>query len=247
MANQYWIRRNDHTAGPFTFDQIRSMASSGMLTEADLVSGDQIQFKPASRIPELFPDHGRTLQHNAAGPQTGLPSETAPAASNPTPQASPASATRDCGGSWPLPLRLVLCLVILAVIIGAPAVFYSMFYGLSDEEEEYATHAELFGTVAQVCQDELTGGKFSYSSYMQSMDALKAVRLPPPPTDSQSAATLHEKAETLFENLQRIRGIIEEINQSGARPELNDRLREAAENHGQLIRAFSEAFYSFAG
>jgi hypothetical protein len=248
MATQYWIRRNDQTAGPFTSDQIRSMASSGMLTEKDLVSDDQIQFKHAGTIPELLPNRESILQQHAAGTQASTLSITAPAVSNPNPQPQPASATRDCGGSWAWLLRLIMCFVILTVIIGAPVVFYSMFCGLSDEEEEYATHAELFGTVAQACQDELTGGKFSYSSYMQSMKMLKAVRLPPPPTDSKAAAILHEKAETLFENLQRISSIIEEMKRSGAeRPELDDRLREAADNHVQLIRAFREAFYTFAG
>ena len=60
MANQYWIQRNDRTVGPFALDQIRNMASTGMLTETDLVSSDQVQFKPAGEISELFPDREPT-------------------------------------------------------------------------------------------------------------------------------------------------------------------------------------------
>lgn len=60
MARQYWILRNDQTTGPFTADQIRQMATAGMLTEADLISDDQIQFNPAGRIPGLFPDREPT-------------------------------------------------------------------------------------------------------------------------------------------------------------------------------------------
>lgn len=56
MESQYWIRRNDRTAGPFTSEQIRQMASSGMLSEADHISDDQIQFQPAGGVGGLFSD-----------------------------------------------------------------------------------------------------------------------------------------------------------------------------------------------
>ena len=55
MASQYWILRNNQTSGPFTSAQIRQMAAAGMLTEADLISDDRVQFKPAGRIAGLFP------------------------------------------------------------------------------------------------------------------------------------------------------------------------------------------------
>ena len=60
MASQYWIRRNSQTAGPFTSDQIKDMVSSGMLVEADLISDDQVQFKPAGRVAGLFGDRKPT-------------------------------------------------------------------------------------------------------------------------------------------------------------------------------------------
>jgi len=60
MANQYWIRRNDQTAGPFTSEQIKNMASSDMLSEADLISNDQIQFQPAGGVGGLFSDSKTT-------------------------------------------------------------------------------------------------------------------------------------------------------------------------------------------
>ena len=55
MVSQYWVLRNGRTSGPFTATQIRQMASAGMLTVADLVSDDQVNFKPAGRIAGLFP------------------------------------------------------------------------------------------------------------------------------------------------------------------------------------------------
>ena len=72
MADQYWIRRSNQTVGPFAFDQIRSMASTGMLTEADFVSSNQVLFTPASEISDLFPDREPTPP-SAPTAETRLP------------------------------------------------------------------------------------------------------------------------------------------------------------------------------
>jgi len=40
------------------------MLSAGMLTEADLVSADQVQFKPAGSIPDLLPSRGIRELHD---------------------------------------------------------------------------------------------------------------------------------------------------------------------------------------
>lgn len=76
MTNQYWIRRNNQTTGPFSADQIRQMAAAGMLNEADLISDNQVQFKPAGRIGGLFPDREPTTPPTPSPPRTEVSNHT---------------------------------------------------------------------------------------------------------------------------------------------------------------------------
>ncbi len=102
MSAQYWIRRKERITGPFSADQIRQMASAGMLAEDDMMSDDQVHFKPAGRISGLL----LGADQSSAPVQPTVPSE-----SGPNTQSKPAAAQERPQNKLPLLIRLLIWFV----------------------------------------------------------------------------------------------------------------------------------------
>ena len=58
MAEQYWIRREDKTSGPFSASQLKQMASAGMVVASDLISADEMNWTAPDGLPELSEQRG---------------------------------------------------------------------------------------------------------------------------------------------------------------------------------------------
>ena len=54
MAKQYWVWRQDKMSGPFSNQQLKQMTAAGMISTADMISADQINWQDAGLIKGLF-------------------------------------------------------------------------------------------------------------------------------------------------------------------------------------------------
>ena len=52
---QYWLKREDQAAGPFSGQQLKQMAAAGMILTSDMISADQINWKVAGQVEGMFP------------------------------------------------------------------------------------------------------------------------------------------------------------------------------------------------
>ena len=55
MSHAYYVKRDETVSGPYTGTQVRQMVAAALLEPADLISGDQANWKQAGAISALFP------------------------------------------------------------------------------------------------------------------------------------------------------------------------------------------------
>ena len=60
MAKQYWVRHQGKMTGPFSGQQLKQMAATGMILTADMISADQINWQIAGQVRGLFPGEKTT-------------------------------------------------------------------------------------------------------------------------------------------------------------------------------------------
>ena len=145
MGKQYWVQREDKTIGPFSGHQITQMAATGIITESDLISADQVNWQEAGRVGGLFDGieatgSGPGDQHPAedpsvSGDSTGLDD----VSSGPHSQKRPVPGSSDAQGLIPVIIRWALAVtrivpasmgVLLTILFFLP---WLQFTGCSSE------------------------------------------------------------------------------------------------------------------
>lgn len=93
MANQYWVRHQDKMTGPFSGQQLKQMATAGMILTADMISSDQINWQMAGQVKGLFqmeqPTEGRGVRAPGSSVFTGDDWTGGISSQTPRPKASP--------------------------------------------------------------------------------------------------------------------------------------------------------------
>jgi hypothetical protein len=54
MAQDYWVRHQDKMTGPFSGQQLKQMATAGMIVASDMISANQINWRVTGEVEGLF-------------------------------------------------------------------------------------------------------------------------------------------------------------------------------------------------